>query len=128
MVAKTVQSKKSKGRNLQKEVVAQLLKSFPFLHESDVQSTSMGAPGVDVKLSKAAQDVFPFAVECKATERLNLWFAWGQAQDNAKDLNPIVVHRKNRTKAVAIVDFEYFVNLHAECDKLAKLVQSLQGK
>jgi hypothetical protein len=87
----------------------------------------MGASGVDVKLSKAAQDVFPFAVECKATERLNIWFAWNEAVANAKDLNPIVVHRKNRTKAIAIVDFEYLVELHAQCDRLAKLVLQ-QGK
>lgn len=123
MVANTVQSRKSKGRLLQKAVAAQILKSFPHLHESDVQSTSMGAGGVDVKLSKAAQDVFPFAIECKATEKFNIWDAWKQASYNAKDLNPLVVHRKNHTKALAIVDLEYFVELHRQCDLLAKMLK-----
>ena len=127
MVANTVQSRKSKGRNLQKEVVACLLKYMPFLKESDVQSTSMGAPGVDVKLSAAAQEVFPFAIECKATEKFNLWDAWRQASTNTKGLNPIVIHRKNRTKAVAIVDLEYLVALHADNDALAKLVLKYKG-
>lgn len=123
MVAKTVQSRKSKGRNLQKEVVSQILKYMPFLHPSDVQSTSMGASGVDVKLSKAAQDVFPFAIECKATEKFNIWEAWKQAEANAGDLNPLVVHRKSRTKPLAIVELDYFISVHAECDRLAKLVE-----
>lgn len=125
MVAKTVQSRKSKGRNLQKEVVSQILKYMPFLDPSDVQSTSMGASGVDVKLSKAAQDVFPFAIECKASEKFNLWQAWEQAESNAGSLNPLVVHRKSRKKAVAIVDLEYLIQLHADCDKLGRLVIKL---
>lgn len=125
MVAKTVQSRKAKGRNLQKEVVSQILKYMPFLHPSDVQSTSMGASGVDVKLSKAAQDVFPFAIECKATEKFNLWDAWKQAEANAGDLNPLVVHRKAHKKAVAIVDLDYFIQLHADCDKLGKRILEL---
>lgn len=129
MTANTTQSRKQKGRLLQKEVVSQILKYFPFLDPSDVQSTSMGASGVDVKLSKAAQDVFPFAVECKATEKLNLWQAWEQAKANSGKLNPILIHRKNRTKALAIVDMGYLLQLHSDCDKLGKRVLELtQGK
>jgi hypothetical protein len=129
MVAKTVQSRKAKGRNLQKEVVSCILKHFPFLDPSDVQSTSMGASGVDVKLSKAAQDVFPFAVECKATEKINIWQAWEQAKSNSGKLNPLLVHRKSRTKALAVVELEYLLQLHADCDKLGKrILQLTQGK
>jgi hypothetical protein len=122
MTAKTVQSRKAKGRNLQKAVATSILQAFPFLHISDVQSTSMGAGGVDVKLSKAAQDVFPFAIECKATEKFNIWDAWKQAVANSGTLNPLVIHRKNHTKAIAIVDLTYLLELHSQCDKLAKLL------
>lgn len=127
MVAKTPQSRKAKGRTLQKEVVSLILKKFPELSERDVQSTSSGAPGVDVKLSEKAISVLPLAFECKFTEAFSLWAAWNQASANSKDLNPIVVHRKARTKAVAIVDLEYLINLHSECDRLAKLVEKANG-
>lgn len=123
MVAKTIASRKAKGRNLQKEVVTMLLKHFPHLSVDDVKSTSMGAGGEDVLLSKAARDVFPCSVECKATESFSLWAAWNQAVANARDYNPIVVHRKSRTKAVAIVDLEYFVAMHSACNRLALLVE-----
>ena len=127
MTAKTTQSRKAKGRNLQKEVVARILAHFSFLHSSDVQSTSMGAPGVDVKLSKAAQDVFPMAIECKAVEKVNIWDAWGQAKHNSKDLNPLLVIRKARKEAIAVVDLEYLLSLHAECDSLGKQILALKG-
>ena len=128
MVANTVQSRKSKGRNLQKEVAAAILRAFPSLEPGDAVSTSMGAGGVDVKLSPAALRVLPFAIECKATESFSLWAAYNQAVANAKDKVPVVVHRKNRTKAVAIIDLEYLLTVHAECDKLAKLVEQLRNK
>ena len=128
MTANTPQSRKSKRRRLQQEVVEYILDVFKFLHPSDVQSTSMGAPGVDIKLSKAAQDVFPFAIECKATEKINLWEAWKQAESNAGELNPLLVHRKNRTEAIAVVRFDYLLELHADCDRLAKELKQLQQK
>ena len=127
MVAKTVQSRKAKGRNLQKEVVSVIIKNFPHLSEDDVRSTSSGAAGEDVLLSKAARAVFPFSIECKATERFNLWDAYKQAESNAGEYEPLVIHRKNRTKPVAIVSLEYLVDLHKQCDALAKKIESLQN-
>lgn len=121
-------SAKAKGRNLQKEVVSCIRKHFPFLSEDDVISKSMGAGGEDVVLSKAARQVLPFSIECKATEKFSLWEAFNQAVKNAKGWNPAVVHRKNRTKAVIIVDLDYFVQLHAECDKLGKRILELGKK
>lgn len=116
------QSAKAKGRNLQKEVVAMIRKHFPFLTEDDVISKSMGAGGEDIVLSKAAREVLPFSVECKATETFSVFKAYEQARKNAKGWEPIVVHRKNRTKPVVIVDLEYFIELHSDNDKLAKLI------
>jgi hypothetical protein len=126
MVANTTASRKAKGRNLQKEVVASIRKHFPFLTEDDVISKSMGAGGEDVVLSKAARAVLPFSVECKATEKFSLWDAFNQAAVNAKGWVPIVVHRKSRTKPVVIVDMEYFIGLHADCDRLAKQIIELE--
>jgi len=68
------QSRKAKGRRLQKEVVSKIQNVFN-LSDNDVRSTSMGVSGVDIQLSDAALKVFPFAVECKAQESLNIWEA-----------------------------------------------------
>ncbi|NBW18274.1 MAG: hypothetical protein EBR82_60905 [Caulobacteraceae bacterium] len=127
MTANTPQSRKAKGRTLQKEVVKAILQVFPTLTERDVQSTSSGAPGVDIKLSEKAVELLPLALECKFTEAFSLWKAWGQAVSNSGRLNPVVVHRKARTKPVAIVDLDYLLSLHAECDKLARMVEKANG-
>ena len=63
---------KQKGRKLQQKVRDIILESFDNLREDDVRSTSMGAGGEDVLLSPAARDVFPFSVECKNQEKLNV--------------------------------------------------------
>lgn len=117
---------KAKGRTLCKETKECIHKHLPFLHDDDVKVTSSGAGGEDISLSKAARDVLPFSVECKNRQRFSLWEAYNQAKDNAKGWEPIVVHRKNHTKPVVIVDLEYFIRLHADCDKLGKLLQNEQ--
>lgn len=78
------QSAKAKGRRLQKLVVSKILQTFSSLTERDVQSTSMGATGVDVKLSEAAFKLLPLAIECK-NQQINKSFInmWKQAFNNS---------------------------------------------
>jgi len=71
-MAKTIQSRKSKGRRLQQFVRDMILENFDHLEPDDVRSTSMGAGGEDVLLSPAARKVFPFSVECKNVEKISL--------------------------------------------------------
>ena len=104
-------SAKAKGRRLQQQVANAVRESFPELQSDDVRSTSMGAPGVDVQLSPRAQEVFPYAVECKACERLNLHTAWEQCVRNRGALMPLLVLRKNRSEALAVVPFDHFLTL-----------------
>jgi hypothetical protein len=129
MVANSTASRKQKGRNLQQFVVATILKHFPALKPGDVLSTSMGAQGVDIKLSPAALEVLPIAIECKAQESLNLWSAWAQCTSNTnKELNPVLIVKRARQKPLAVVDLEYYMSLHADCDKLAKLILTNKRK
>ena len=72
------QSAKSKGRLLQKWVVNKLIESFD-IHPEDIKSCSMGAGGEDVVMARAAREKFPYSVECKNVERLNVWDAYDQA-------------------------------------------------
>ena len=103
-------SAKSKGRRLQQWVRSLLIKVFD-LEEDDVHSRSMGAGGEDIMLSPKARVIFPYSVECKNQERLNLWEAWKQAEANAGDYEPCVIIKKNRHKPLAVVDAEHFIGL-----------------
>ncbi len=74
------QSAKAKGRRFQQYVRDRVLAWFPTLEPDDVRSTSMGASGADLLLSPAAQRVFPYYVECKNVEALNIHKALAQAE------------------------------------------------
>ena len=105
------QSAKAKGRRLQQKVVADILEAFPSLTEDDVRSTSMGAGGEDVLLSPAAQKLFPYSVEAKNQERVNVWSAIAQARANCHARTPLVVVKKNGEHPMAIVPWSHFVGL-----------------
>lgn len=112
MVANTVASRKQKGRLLQQQTRDAIMATFSELTMGDVESTSMGASGVDLKLSPFARTVFPFSVECKAQEALNLWKAWEQAQTNVmKNTNPLLVIKKSRKPALAVLELTTFLSL-----------------
>lgn len=103
-------SAKAKGRNLQKYVVEQILSLFP-LEPDDVKSTSMGASGEDIQLSPAARKLLPVSIECKNTEKINIWSAWLQAEANAKSWNPIIVFKRNNSKPLVCITLDYFLKL-----------------
>lgn len=105
-------SAKGKGRRLQQRIVRDILAAFPHLTPDDVTSRSMGASGVDVLLSPAAQAVFPFAVESKNCERIALWQAQRQAEANATaTLAPLLVVARNRTEPLAVLPWNDLVAL-----------------
>ena len=105
------QSAKAKGRRLQQWVVKQLIETFD-IHPEDIKSCSMGAGGEDVVMARAAREKFPYSVECKNVEKLNVWDAYDQAKANAGNYEPIVIMKKNGKKPLAIIDAEYFINLN----------------
>lgn len=108
------QSAKSKGRLLQKWVVNKLIESFD-IHPEDIKSCSMGAGGEDVVMARAAREKFPYSVECKNVERLNVWDAYDQACANSGDYEPLLVMKKNRKKPLVVMDAESFINLVKKC-------------
>jgi len=105
------QSAKAKGRRLQQTVRDLILETWNVLEEDDVRSTSMGSGGMDVQLSPAAQKKFPFAVECKNVEKLNVYNAYEQATANCGKLEPLLVMKKNRKKPLVVMDLESFMEL-----------------
>lgn len=104
-------SAKNKGRVLQQWVRDLILEAFTDLEPDDVRSTSMGAGGEDVQLSPAARRHFPYSVECKNVEKLNVWAAYEQADANSGNYEPILVMKKNRKKPLIVMDAEAFMEL-----------------
>lgn len=104
------QSAKAKGRLLQQWVRDKLIEEFD-IHPEDIKSTSMGAGGEDVTMARAARQKFPFSIECKNVEKLNVWDAYEQACANAGEYEPLVVMKKNRKKPLVVLDAESFIKL-----------------
>jgi len=63
-------------------------------------------------MARAAREKFPYSIECKNQESINVWKSYEQAQENSKDYEPVVVLKRNNTKPLVLVDAEYFVKLH----------------
>lgn len=114
------QSAKAKGRKLQKEIVAMILETFPELQEDDVVSRSMGVSGTDVMLSPKAQQLFPYAVEAKNKERLNVWEAIQQSEKNSGDLTPVLFFTRNRTKTYVCIEATEFMKLTKKANGLQR--------
>ena len=104
------QSAKAKGRKLQQWVRTQLIEQLD-VHPEDIESRSMGAGGEDLIMARAAREKFPYSIECKNVEKLNVWEAYKQASENSKDYEPLVVMKKNNHKTLVVLDAESFVKL-----------------
>ena len=104
------QSAKAKGRRLQQQFRELLIEELG-IHPEDIESRSMGAGGEDLIMARAARQKFPYSIECKNVEKLNVWEAYKQASENSKDYEPLVVMKKNNHKTLVVLDAESFVKL-----------------
>ena len=105
-------SAKAKGRRLQQWVRDRIMDRWPQLRKGDVRSQSMGAGGEDVPLSPFAGDLFPFVMECKNQESLNIWKALKQAEGHAQDGRyPAVVFKRNRTEVYVAFRFDHLLEI-----------------
>lgn len=80
--------------------------------EEDLESRPMGSSGEDIIMGKQTRQIFPYSVECKNQEKVNIWSAMEQAESNCKSYEPLVVIKKNGKKPLAVIDAEYFVEMH----------------
>ena len=105
------QSAKAKGRRLQ-QWFRDLLVSKLGIHKEDIESRSMGAGGEDLIMARSARQKFPYSIECKNQEKINICESYKQANENSKDYEPVVVLKRNNHKPLVLVDATYFVELH----------------
>ena len=104
-------SAKAKGRKLQQWFAKLMVESLN-LHEEDIESRPMGSQGEDIIMGRESRDKFPYSIECKNQESINIWKSYEQAKENAGEYEPIVVLKRNNTKPLVLVDADYFVELH----------------
>lgn len=102
---------KAKGRRCAQEAKDTILKYYPELHERDVIITSSGVTGPDLMISPGHFDKFPFAVECKNQEAMNIWSSFNQAKQHAEKAEgaPLLIFRRNRSELMACVTFDFLV-------------------
>jgi hypothetical protein len=119
----SVQARKAKGRRLQQYVRDAIISCFN-VNKKDVMSTSMGAGGTDVKMSKEVNDMFPYDIECKNKETLNVWKEYEHAISHKKNTKsqyePLLVIKKNGKKPLAVINFDHFmeiINKNKNADK-----------
>ena len=105
------QSAKAKGRRFQQWVRDKLIEVLD-IHPEDIESRSMGAGGEDVIMARAARETFPYSIECKNQEKINLWESYKQATENSGKYEPVVFIKRNNHKPLVVVDADYFINLH----------------
>ena len=111
-------SAKAKGRRACQELQALILRWFPDLSARDVRVTPSGSTGEDIQLSEAGTKAFPYAVEVKNQERLNIWQSLLQTNQHAQKLKlePLLVFRRNRSDLWVAIRAEHFFELTGVVD------------
>jgi len=110
-------SVKAKGRKLQNTVRDALRDIYvnttrvPKLKVDDIKSQTMGMPGEDIVLSPKAQEVIPYSFECKNVEKLSIWKAIEQCEQNSNERIPVVVFKKNGKVPHITMSLDNFINL-----------------
>ena len=111
-MARSAKSSKAKGRRLQNYVRDMLRDVYNQLHEDDIKSQTMGMTGEDIVRSPAAKEVCTFSFECKNVERLQMWQAIDQCENNKPDCTaPAIVFKKNQKDAYVAIPFLVFCDM-----------------
>ena len=110
----SIASRKNKGRILQKWVAQKIsdITGIKCGKDELIESREMGQKGTDIKLIGKAKSLFKFAVECKRTEKLDLYGSIKQAKANQKDdTDWLLIHRRSGDEAIAIIKADTFFKL-----------------
>jgi hypothetical protein len=121
-------SAKNKGRRACQEAKEELLKFLP-VDPDDIVVTSSGAGGKDLKFSPKARGHFPFVVEVKNQEAVNIWQAYAQAEEHwqkeisREEVYPVLIYKRNRSDLMISMSLEDFLHFTYRRGKHAEPVQ-----
>jgi|TARA_B110001454_G_scaffold57425_1_gene56104 hypothetical protein len=104
-------SRKAKSRYLQNIVKDKVIKLFK-LSPGAIRTSNTGESGEDLKLlSLTAKRVFNYSTECKNSEQhIGLYKHFKQAKGH-NHREPLLVVKKNREPALAIITLDHFFDL-----------------
>lgn len=106
-----VSSAKAKGKFLERLIKQKLIELFNFT-EDDIRIPVGSEKGCDIKLSKKAQQVFPFKIEAKNRAKIGVYTFYAQATRHEGDgLEPLVIIKQNYKNPLAIIDLDYFLDI-----------------
>jgi len=105
------QSRRAKGKKLQRIVRDKLLKAFPHLHPIDIRVAKTGENGEDLKLSRIARRLISYQWEMKNQEKFKtLYSFYSQACKHGRH-QPVLVVKQNARRSLAIIDLDHFIDL-----------------
>ena len=104
-------SRKAKSRYLQNIVKDKIIKLFK-LNPEAIRTSNTGEGGEDIKLlSLTAKRVFNYSTECKNSQmHKGLYRNFRQAKKHSHR-EPLLVVKKNREPALAIITLDHFFQL-----------------
>ena len=110
---------KAKGKRLVQLIKAKFLEVAPDLQDDDIKVPTTSEPGQDLHLSPLARSKFPFVIEAKNVEKLNVHQAFEQAKTHTKfqdpamyrefDQIPLLVFAKNHTQPLVCLTLDDFL-------------------
>ena len=104
-------SRKAKSRYLQNIVKDKVIKLFK-LGPGAVRTSNTGEGGEDLKLlSLTAKKVFPYSTECKNSEQHKGLYKHFKQAKRHNHREPLLVVKKNREPALAIITIDHFFEL-----------------
>lgn len=106
----TRKSAKSKGYQFQRDIVKDIQDAFG-LTDDDIRPVPNSQTGMDIQLlSNRSRELFPFSVECKRVEKLNIEEAFNQAVTNSV-LTPLLIYKKNHKTTKVVLEWDTFLHL-----------------
>ena len=113
-----VRSAKAKGMSFQKDMAEVIsgLTGIPVEKDGFIESRGSGQHGTDIILRGEARELFPYSVECKNQENLNLLDAISQAKENElPNTDWLIFHRRKSLKEdVVVLGLDAFVKLYRD--------------
>lgn len=108
-------SAKKKGQLFVAEIARMICNALK-INPDDMRVTPSGVNGPDLWISPAGLKRFPFVVEAKNQQAMNIWSALTQANSHAvgTSLVPLLVFRRNRSEAYVCLHIDDFLGLMAE--------------
>ena len=104
-------SRRAKGKKLQRIVRDKLLLAFPDLHQGHIRVAKAGQQGEDLKLSRIARRLISYQVECKNQEKFKILFSFYDQACRHGRHEPVLVIKQNTTRALAVIDLDQFIDL-----------------